>query len=108
MKLKWKITIGLIVLVMIGGGVFAGIRYSKRGIVSVQTGRVVRQDLAATFSRIAPHAEELGSRPLIQGLLMGAQDSANDARRLRARLKETQSFADVVRWQCEQWMQPPK
>src|SRR5438067_13611579 len=32
---------------MIGGGVFAGIRYSKRGIVSVQTGRVVRQDLAA-------------------------------------------------------------
>jgi carboxylate-amine ligase len=68
----------------------------------------MRQDLAATFSRIAPHAEELGSRPLIQGLLMGAQDSANDARRLRARLKETQSFADVVRWQCEQWMQPPK
>jgi len=66
----------------------------------------MRQDLAATFSRIAPHAEELGSRPLIQGLLMGAQDSANDARRLRARLKETQSFADVVRWQCEQWMQP--
>jgi gamma-glutamyl:cysteine ligase YbdK (ATP-grasp superfamily) len=68
----------------------------------------MRQDLAATFSRIAPHAEELGSRPMIQGLLMGAQDSANDARRLRARLKETQSFADVVRWQCEQWMQPPK
>jgi carboxylate-amine ligase len=68
----------------------------------------MRQDLAATFSRIAPHAEELGSRPLLQGLLMGAQDSANDARRLRARFKETQSFADVVRWQCEQWMQPPK
>src|SRR5437868_3916344 len=32
---------------MIGGGLGAGIRYSKRGIVTVQTGRVVRQDLAA-------------------------------------------------------------
>jgi len=41
---------------------------------------------------------------VVQGLLMGARDSGNDARRLRARLKETESFADVVRWQCEQWM----
>src|SRR5258708_39120857 len=53
----------------------------------------MRQDLAATFSRTASHAEELGSRPMLQGLLVGAQDSANDARRLRARLKETQPFA---------------
>jgi glutamate---cysteine ligase / carboxylate-amine ligase len=68
----------------------------------------LREDLAATFSRIAPHAEELGCRPVVQGLLMGAQESGNDARRLRARLKETGSFPDVVRWQCEQWMQAPK
>jgi carboxylate-amine ligase len=64
----------------------------------------MRQDLAATFARIAPHAEALGCRPLVQGLLMGAQDSGNDARRLRARLKETGSFPGVVRWQCGQWM----
>ena len=47
MKLKWKIVIGVIVFAAIGGGTFAGIRYSKRGIVPVQTGRVMRQDLAA-------------------------------------------------------------
>src|SRR5260370_2983825 len=35
---------------MIGGGVFAGISYSKRGIVPVQTGRVVRQDLTAVVT----------------------------------------------------------
>jgi carboxylate-amine ligase len=70
-------------------------------------GTPIRQDLAATFSRIAPHAEELGCRPVVQGLLLGAQESANDARRLRARFRETQSFADVVRWQCEQWMGSP-
>ena len=65
----------------------------------------VHEDLVATFSRVAAHAEELGCRSVVQGLLMGAQDYGNDARRLRARFKETQSFADVVRWQCEQWMQ---
>src|SRR5260370_13421229 len=40
-------TMGIIVLAAIGGGIFAGIRYSKRGIVPVQTGRVLRQDLDA-------------------------------------------------------------
>ena len=68
----------------------------------------IHQDLAATFQRIAAHAQDLGCRPVVQGLLMGAQESGNDARRLRTRFKETQSFADVVRWQCEQWMPAPK
>ena len=44
MKLKWKIILGIVLLVFIGAGVYAGVRYSKRGIVTVQTGRVVRQD----------------------------------------------------------------
>jgi HlyD family secretion protein len=47
LKLKWKIILGLCLFVTIGAGTYAGIRYSKRGIVSVQTGKVVRQDLAA-------------------------------------------------------------
>jgi carboxylate-amine ligase len=68
----------------------------------------IHQDLAATFPRIASHAQDLGCGPVVQGLLMGAQESGNDARRLRTRFKETQSFADVVRWQCEQWMLEPK
>jgi len=50
LKLKWKIVVGVIVLAAIGGGIFGGIRYSKRGIVPVQTGRVVRQDLVATVT----------------------------------------------------------
>src|SRR5260370_19399942 len=43
-------TMGMIVFAGFGGGIFAGIRYSKRGIVPVQTGRVVRQDLAAVVT----------------------------------------------------------
>ena len=47
MKLKWKIILGIVLLAIIGAGAFAGFRYSKRGIVPVQTGRVLRQDLVS-------------------------------------------------------------
>ncbi|MGH9721205.1 MAG: efflux RND transporter periplasmic adaptor subunit [Bryobacteraceae bacterium] len=50
MKLKWKILIAIAVLVTIGGGTFASISYSRRGIVTVQTGRAARQDLAAVVT----------------------------------------------------------
>lgn len=47
MKRKWKITIAVVVLALAGAGALAGVKYSRRGIVAVQTGRVVRQDLAS-------------------------------------------------------------
>jgi HlyD family secretion protein len=46
-KRKWKIVLGLTFIFLAVGGVFAGISYNKRGLVTVQTGRVVRQDLAS-------------------------------------------------------------
>jgi len=46
-KRKWKIWIAVIALLVIAGGVLAGAKYSQRGIVSVQTGKVSRQDLAS-------------------------------------------------------------
>src|SRR5260221_9792323 len=50
----------------------------------------MRQDPPPALSRTAPPAPDAGGPPLIQGLLIGAQDSATYARRLRAQLKETQ------------------
>nr|MDQ2899718.1 secretion protein HlyD [Acidobacteriota bacterium] len=47
MKTKWKVIIGVVVLLAIAIGVFASVRYSRRGIVTVQTGRVVKQDLTS-------------------------------------------------------------
>ena len=47
MKRKWKVLIAVIVLVVGSIAVFAGVRYSHRGIVTVETGRVVRQDLTS-------------------------------------------------------------
>ena len=50
MKTKLKIVIGILVLLMIAAGVFASVKYSQRGIVTVQTGRVVKQDLASVVT----------------------------------------------------------
>ena len=50
MKKKWKILLIIGLVVVVGGGVFASIRYNQRGIVDVQTGRVVRQDLTSVVT----------------------------------------------------------
>ena len=47
MKVKWKIIITLGALLVAGIGVYASTVYSKKGLVSVQTGQVVRQDLTS-------------------------------------------------------------
>lgn len=47
MKTKWRILIVLLLLVAVGGGIFASIKYSERGIVIVQTGKVSKEDLTA-------------------------------------------------------------
>jgi HlyD family secretion protein len=47
LKTKWKVTLGATAVLVVAGGIFGGIQYSKRGIVTVQTGRVVRQDLTS-------------------------------------------------------------
>ncbi len=50
MKRKWKIWLIIIGVLVIAGGVIAGVNYSKRGIVEVQTGRAVKQDLASVVT----------------------------------------------------------
>lgn len=47
MKRKWKITAGIVGLLVVAVGVLGAIQYSKRDIVTVQTGRVQRQDLTS-------------------------------------------------------------
>ena len=42
-----KILFGTLAVVVIGGASLGGYRYSQRGVVGVQTGRVIRQDLVS-------------------------------------------------------------
>ena len=47
MKRKWKIIITIAVVAVLAIGVYASSVYSKRGVVTVQTGPVVRGDLVS-------------------------------------------------------------
>jgi HlyD family secretion protein len=46
-KTKWKVLISVLVVILLAGGLIGGIRYSKRGVVTVQTDKVERRDLTA-------------------------------------------------------------
>ena len=47
MKTKWKVLITVIAVLVLVIGVYASTVYSKRGVVTVQTGRVLRADLVS-------------------------------------------------------------
>jgi HlyD family secretion protein len=100
-NLKILLTIGLIVLVT--GGVFASIKYNQRGIVNVQTGRVVRQDLVATVTasgEIKPKnyinlgANTIGPAPITQ-ILVKEGDHVRKGQ-VVAKMESVQANADVV------------
>jgi len=48
-KRKWKIILIVLVVLTLVIGVYASTVYSKRGVVAVQTGKVVRQDLLTSL-----------------------------------------------------------
>ena len=47
MKPKWKILLAFGLIALVSGGVFASIKLNERGIVTVQSGTALRQDLTA-------------------------------------------------------------
>ena len=50
MKRKWKVLLIVFLALLVTGGIFASIKMNQRGIVTVQTGRVVRGDLTAVVT----------------------------------------------------------
>jgi HlyD family secretion protein len=49
-KRKWKAWLLVLALLVIVGGVVGGVKYSQRGVVAVQTGRAVRQDITSVVT----------------------------------------------------------
>ena len=100
MKSKWKVVIGILVLLLATGGVLGGIKYSRRNIVTVQTGKVVREDLAAvvTASGEVKPRNYINIGAEYQGQLTEILVKEGDHVRkgqLLARIDEAQSAADV-------------
>lgn len=46
----WKVVAGVVAVAAVAGSIYAGIRYQRRGIVTVQTGKAVRQDLTSVVT----------------------------------------------------------
>jgi HlyD family secretion protein len=100
-KKKWRIVLAITVIVLGAAGVFAGIKYNQRGVVSVQTGRVVRQDLVSLVTasgEIKPrHYINLGANAMgrITNLYVLEGDRVSKGQVL-ARLESIQAEADVA------------
>jgi HlyD family secretion protein len=99
-KRKWKIIITIAVLAAAGAGVYASTVYSKRGVVTVQTGTVVRQDLTSVVTasgEIKPkNYINIGANAMgeITALLVKEGEHVRKGQ-LLAKIEDTQPVADV-------------
>jgi HlyD family secretion protein len=102
-KRKWKILLAFLVVLLVAGGVFGGIQYSKKGIVTVQTGKVVRQDLLAMVTasgEIKPRnyinigANTVGPARIVEIAVVEGQRVKKG--QLLARLESVQPEAEVA------------
>jgi len=100
-KTKWKVIIALAVVLVIAVGLYASTVYSKRGVVTVQTGQVTRGDLAAIVTssgEIKPKnyinigANAFGNITQI----LGKEGDHVRKGQLLARVENTQPTADVA------------
>ena len=101
MKTKWKVIITLAALLVAVVGVYASTVYSKRGVVTVQTGQVTRGDLAAIVTssgEIKPkNYINIGANAMgnITEILVKEGDHVRKGQ-LLARVENTQPTADVA------------
>lgn len=105
MKTKWKVIITLAALLVAAIGVYASTVYSKRGVVTVQTGQVARTDLTAVVTasgEIKPkNYVNIGANfgGIITEILVKEGDHVRKGQ-LLARLENTQPAADVAAQQA--------
>ena len=103
MKRKWKILLGIVLLLAIAGGVYASVRWSQRGIITVQSGKVVRQDLTSLVTasgEIKPrNYVNIGSNAVSPSRIMDllVKEGARVRKgQLLAKLESVQAEADVA------------
>lgn len=103
MKRKWKILLFIVMVLVVGGGIFASVRIQQQGVVAVQTGRVLRQDLASIVTasgEIKPRNYiNIGTNAMspsrIMEILVKEGDQVREGQ-LLAKLESIQPEADVA------------
>jgi HlyD family secretion protein len=104
-KRKWKIFLILFLVLLVGGGIMASIRMNQRGVVTVQTGRAVRQDLTAIVTasgEIKPkNYINLGANAMgpLTAIMVKEGDHVRRGQ-VVAQIENTQAGADVAAQQA--------
>ncbi len=105
MKRKWKWVIAVLVVVAVGGGIFASVKMNQRGIATVQTGKAVRQDLTSLVTasgEIKPrNYVNIGAN--VMGRIIEINVKEGDRvqkNQVLARLESIQAQADVAAQQA--------
>jgi HlyD family secretion protein len=99
-KRKWKVWLAIVVVLVVGIGVAVGVKKSRADIVTVQTGKVVRQDLVAQVTasgEIKPRNYiNIGANAMgrITEILVREGDTVRKGQ-LLARLEAVQADAEV-------------
>jgi len=104
-KPKWRVLIVIVALVLAGLGIFASTVYSKRGVVTVQTAHVVRQDLTSLVTasgEIKPkNYINIGANAMGQLTEVAVKEGDRVHRgQLLARVENIQPTADVAAQQA--------
>jgi HlyD family secretion protein len=104
-KRKWKIFLILFLVLLVGGGILASIRMNQRGVVTVQTGRAMRQDLTAIVTasgEIKPkNYINLGANAMgpLTAIVVKEGDHVRKGQ-VVAQIENTQAGADVAAQQA--------
>jgi HlyD family secretion protein len=100
-KTKWKILLAFVILAAVAAAVVAGVRYNQRGVVTVQTGKVARQDLTSLVTasgEIKPRNYiNLGANAMGRILELYVAEGARVQKgQILAKLESVQAEADVA------------
>jgi len=97
---KGKAAVGLVALAVVGAGTIASVRWSQRDLVTVQTAKVIRQDLISLVTasgEIKPRTYiNLGANAMgpLTEILVKEGDRVRK-NQVVARIENTQAYADV-------------
>ncbi|MBI5282110.1 MAG: efflux RND transporter periplasmic adaptor subunit [Candidatus Solibacter usitatus] len=100
MKRKWKWIIAVVAVLVIAGGTLASVKMRERGIVAVQTGKAVRQDLTSLVTasgEIKPrNYVNIGANVMGRIVEINVKEGDRVQRQqVLARLESVQAQADV-------------
>ena len=85
---------------------FTACRYGlEAGFIDAwsRTRRAIKEDIAETLGRLAPHAEALGSSAALAQIAQMVESGRNDSTWLREAFEKNRALEDVVRLQSEAW-----